>query len=113
MTTTANIAAKGTNGTGITEDLAQTLHNNLGRKVLAVVEPERFLPLLRYSAAADGKKEIAKDVFGLDLPPVDKSSFTAGRVAVWSNDLLRSLVGLENPQEAAAFLRWAKVRPTG
>jgi len=82
-------------------------------KVLAVVEPERFLPLLRYSAAADGKKEIAKDVFGLDLPPVDKSSFTAGRVAVWSNDLLRSLVGLENPQEAAAFLRWAKVRPTG
>lgn len=82
-------------------------------KVLAVVQPERFLPLLRYSAAADGKKEIAKDVFGLDLPPVDKSAFTAGRVAVWSNDLLRSLVGLDDPQAVAAFLRWAKVRPAG
>lgn len=38
MTTTAKIASKGCNGTGITEDLAQTLHNQLGRKVLAVVE---------------------------------------------------------------------------
>ncbi|WP_248582578.1 hypothetical protein [Nocardioides sp. InS609-2] len=38
MTTTANISAKGCSGTGITEDLAQTLHNNLGKKVLAVVE---------------------------------------------------------------------------
>lgn len=38
MTTTAKISSKGTNGTGITEDLASTLHNNLGRKVLAVVE---------------------------------------------------------------------------
>lgn len=38
MTTTAKIAAKGTSGTGITEDLAQTLHNQLGRKVIAIVE---------------------------------------------------------------------------
>ncbi|WP_085894219.1 hypothetical protein [Nocardioides sp. PD653] len=38
MTTTAKIAAKGCQSTGITEDLAETLHNNLGRKVLAVVE---------------------------------------------------------------------------
>lgn len=38
MTTTAKIAAKGTSGTGITEDLAEKLHNQLGKKVLAVVE---------------------------------------------------------------------------
>lgn len=38
MTTTAKIAAKGCNNTGITEDLAASLHNQLGRKVLAVVE---------------------------------------------------------------------------
>ncbi len=80
-------------------------------KVLAVVDPDRFLPLLRYSAAADGKKELTREVFQLDLPPVDKTAFTIGRVALWSNDLLRSLIGLENPQDAAAFLRWAKIRP--
>ena len=38
MTTTAKIAAKGTNGTGITEDLAKRCHDQLGRKILAVVE---------------------------------------------------------------------------
>lgn len=38
MTTTAKIAAKGTKGTGITEQLAAALHDNLGKTVLAVVE---------------------------------------------------------------------------
>lgn len=38
MTTTAKIAAKGCDSTGITEDIAQQLHNNLGRKIVAVVE---------------------------------------------------------------------------
>jgi hypothetical protein len=38
MTTTANIAAKGCSGTGITEELADALHGQLGRKVVAVVE---------------------------------------------------------------------------
>lgn len=38
MSTTAKIASKGTNGTGITEDLAKRCHDQLGRKVLAVVE---------------------------------------------------------------------------
>ena len=38
MTTTAKIAARGTNGTGITEEMAARLHDNLGEKVLAVVE---------------------------------------------------------------------------
>jgi hypothetical protein len=82
-------------------------------KVLCVVEPERFLPLLKYSAATDGKKEMAKLVFDLDLPPAAPSSWTIGRLAVWSNDLLRSLVGNDIPdlQQAAQFLTWAKNRP--
>lgn len=38
MTTTAQIAAKGCSDTGITEQLAEKLHNQLGRKVIAIVE---------------------------------------------------------------------------
>ena len=82
-------------------------------KVLCVVEPERFLPVVKYTAAAGGKKELAKLVFDLDLPPVEKGAWTIGRLAVWSNDLLRSLVGNDIPdlQQAARFLQWAKARP--
>jgi hypothetical protein len=82
-------------------------------KVLCVVEPDRWLPVLRYSAPTDGKKEIAKLVFDLDLPPAAKTSWTIGRLATWSNDLLRSLVGNDIPdlQLAARFLAWAKNQP--
>jgi hypothetical protein len=82
-------------------------------KVLCVVEPERYLPVLKYSAAADGKKEIAKLVFDLDLPPAEKTAWTIGRLVLWSNDLLRSLVGNDFPdlQRAARFLTWAKSQP--
>ncbi|MGZ6812093.1 MAG: hypothetical protein ACXVF0_20655 [Blastococcus sp.] len=82
-------------------------------KVLCVVEPDRFLPVVKYSAAADGKKEIAKLVFDLDLPPAAKVSWTIGRLAVWSNDLLRSLVGNDIPdlQLATQFLMWARNQP--
>ena len=82
-------------------------------KVLCVVEPDRWLPVLKYSAAADGKKEIIKLVFDLDLPPAAKTSWTIGRLATWSNDLLRSLVGNDIPdlQLATQFLAWAKNQP--
>jgi hypothetical protein len=82
-------------------------------KVLCVVEPERFLPVVRYTAAAGGKKELVKNVFDLDLPPVEKNAWTIGRLAVWSNDLLRSLVGNDIPdlQQAAKFLQWATRQP--
>ena len=74
--------------------------------MLCVVEPERFLPVLKYSAPTDGKKEIAKLVFDLDLPPAEKVAWTIGRLVVWSNDLLRSLVGNDIPdlQHATQFL---------
>ena len=82
-------------------------------KVLCVVEPDRFLPVLKYSAATDGKKELAKLVFDLDLPPAEKVAWTIGRLAVWSNDLLRSLVGNDIPdlQQATQFLAWARTQP--
>ena len=82
-------------------------------KVLCVIEPERWLPVLKYSAATDGKKEIAKLVYDLDLPPAAKTSWTIGRLATWSNDLLRSLVGNDIPdlQLATQFLAWAKSQP--
>jgi len=82
-------------------------------KVLCVVEPDRFLPVVKYSAATDGKKEIAKLVYDLDLPPAAKVSWTIGRLAVWSNDLLRSLVGNDIPdlQLATQFLMWAGRQP--
>jgi hypothetical protein len=82
-------------------------------KVLCVVEPDRWLPVLKYSAATDGKKEIAKLVYDLDLPPAAKTSWTIGRLATWSNDLLRSLVGNDFPDLhlATQFLAWAKNQP--
>jgi hypothetical protein len=82
-------------------------------KVLCIAQPDRFLPVLKYSAATDGKKEIVKLVFELDLPHAEKVAWTIGRLAVWSNDLLRSLVGNDIPdlQQATKFLAWAKTRP--
>jgi hypothetical protein len=82
-------------------------------KVLCVVEPDRFLPILKYTAVVDGKKEIAQLVFDLHLPPVEKAAWTIGRLVIWSNDLLRSLVGNDIPdlQQATQFLSWAKNRP--
>ena len=82
-------------------------------KVLCIAQPDRFLPVLKYSVATDGKKEIIKLVFELDLPHAEKVAWTIGRLAVWSNDLLRSLVGNDIPdlQQATKFLAWAKTRP--
>lgn len=75
-------------------------------KTLAVVDPERFLTVLTYAE----KREIASAVYGLDLPDVDGTSWTIGRLAVWSNDLLVELLGdgFADQQQAASFLRWAK-----
>lgn len=38
MTTTAKVLAKGTKNTGLTEELAKKLYDNLGSKVLVIVE---------------------------------------------------------------------------
>lgn len=74
-------------------------------KTLAVSQPDRFLTVLTY----ERKREILGALFGLALPDVDGSSWTIGRLAVWSNDLLAELLGdgFADQQHAAAFLDWA------
>jgi hypothetical protein len=78
-------------------------------KTLCVVYPERFLTIVTY----DQKRSMAHAVYGLDLPGADRVSWTIGRLIVWSNDLLRELVGdgFVDQQHAAQFLWWAKDRP--
>jgi len=81
-------------------------------KVLCMAYPDRFLPIVKYTGAA-GKREIASAVFGLTLPAPDSVTVTIGRLIVWSNDRIVSLLGdhFEDMEHAAAFLWWAKDQP--
>ena len=78
-------------------------------KVLCIMEPDRFLPILMYTGVA-GKREIAQSVYGVSLPSPQATSATPGRLVFWSNDLLRELVGdgFASVQHASEFLWWAK-----
>lgn len=79
-------------------------------KVLCVMHPERFVPILIYTSPNGGKREIAKLVFGLDLPARDRTTWTIGRLITWSNDLLVDAAGqgFEHLQHLSSFLWWAK-----
>jgi len=79
-------------------------------KVLCIVQPERFLPILIYSSEAGGKRQIANLVFGLSLPPQDRAQRPIGRLITWSNDLLveHAGTGFESLQHMSDFLWWAK-----
>ena len=63
--TTAQIAAKGCSSTGITEDLAQSLHANLGKKVVAVVE----LVSEARSEKRDGKEKVVLSILTIEPAP--------------------------------------------
>jgi hypothetical protein len=80
-------------------------------KVLCIVHPDRFLPILVYTGLA-GKREIAEKVFGLRMPAPESISWTPGRLSYWSNDLLRGLAGdgFVDTVHVAEFLWWAKDR---
>lgn len=82
-------------------------------RVLCIMEPDRFLPLLTYSSSAGGKREITRSMFGLELPAPDSGAQTIGRLAYWGNDLLVELVGREfvSLDHARQFLWWAKDEP--
>lgn len=82
-------------------------------KVLCIMHPERFVPILVYTSPHGGKREIARQVFGLDLPARDAATLTIGRLITWSNDLLVEAAGdgFENLQRLSAFLWWAKDQP--
>ncbi|MFJ8112461.1 hypothetical protein [Streptomyces sp. NPDC096132] len=79
-------------------------------RVLCVTQPGRFLSILKYTTEAGGKREIARKVYGLELPAPESVNWTLGRLIFWSNDLLYTLVGagFANQQHSAAFLWWAK-----
>lgn len=78
-------------------------------KVLCMVEPQRFLPINKYTGLA-GKREIAKWVYDLNLPRPESTSWTIGRLIFWSNDLLLELAGdgFSDTEHSAGFLWWAK-----
>jgi hypothetical protein len=77
-------------------------------KTFSVAEPDRCLPIVTF----DDKKAIVLAVYGIELPVVDETSLTLGRLGVWSNDLLVDLAGegFDDLHHIAAFLRWASGR---
>ncbi|QDW30917.1 hypothetical protein FFF93_014920 [Arthrobacter sp. KBS0702] len=78
-------------------------------KVLCIVDPERYLTILMYTGVA-GKREIARSLWGLELPDPERVDWTIGRLILWSNDLLLALLGdgFRHQQHASEFLWWAK-----
>ena len=78
-------------------------------KVLCMVEPQRFIPILTYDSKA-GKRQYAKWVFDLDLPEPASVSWAIGRLIIWSNNLLMELAGegFEHAEHVGEFLWWAK-----
>jgi hypothetical protein len=80
-------------------------------RILAVARPERFLPVLTVDGGSggEGKRELTRSVLRLELPVVDRSRHTVGRVACGSNDLLVDALGagFADLDDAAAFLLWA------
>jgi len=78
-------------------------------KVLCMVEPQRFIPILTYTSKA-GKREYAKWVYDLDLPEPAAVSWTIGQLILWSNDLLVQFAGegFEHAEHMGEFLWWAK-----
>jgi hypothetical protein len=82
-------------------------------RVLCIAEPERFLPIFIYTSPAGGKREIARRVFGIELPAPETTSQTIGRLVFWSNDLLVDLIGdrFVDLDHARQFLWWVKDHP--
>ncbi|SDE60903.1 hypothetical protein [Auraticoccus monumenti] len=80
-------------------------------RALCVAHPDRFLPLLVYTSARGGKREIAEAVYGLKMPKPEVVTWTLGRLIVWSNDVLVDLLGdgFHDLAHASHFLnsRWA------
>lgn len=84
-------------------------------RVLCVMYPDDFLTILKYTTEAGGKREIARMVYGLAPLTPESVNWTLGRLILWSNDLLSTLVGqgFANQQHSAAFLWWAKGQVEG
>ncbi|WP_435735294.1 hypothetical protein V5D56_10480 [Cellulosimicrobium sp. PMB13] len=83
-------------------------------KVLCVVYPDEYLTILKYTGTA-GKLEVARAIWGIEFPDPHRVTWTIGRLVVWSNTLLRALIGdgFQTQEHAAAFLWWAKDQQFG
>lgn len=83
-------------------------------KVLCVVQPDRFLPILTYTSPNGGKRELARQIWGLELPDPNRVNWTIGRLIFWSNDLLMELSGdgFAHNTQVSQFLWMAKDRET-
>jgi hypothetical protein len=77
-------------------------------KILSIGDLDRYLPVLTYAR----KRELAASVYNINLPSADVGSWTLGRLAVWSNNLLLELLGtgFHDNHHAAEFLRWADAK---
>jgi hypothetical protein len=79
-------------------------------RILAIARPERFLPVLTVDGGSggEGKRELTRSLLRLELPGVDRTRHTLGRVACGSNDLLVDALGagFVDLDDAAAFLLW-------
>jgi hypothetical protein len=66
----------------VTDDPGITgFRESLLTRVLCVVEPARFLPILIYTSSNWGKKEIAAAVFDIEPPSQKSTSMATGRLA--------------------------------
>jgi hypothetical protein len=101
---------KGNRGMGF-----RGLKESLLTKVLCMVEPVRFLPILIYSSPNSfGKKELADAVFRVNFPKAERVQWQIGRLVIWSNDRLVELLPQRFRDDlmwASEFLWWAKDQP--
>lgn len=80
-------------------------------KVLCITHPWRFGAVLPYeSSNGKGKQHIGRVVFGLPMPDPDSTGMSRGRLAYWSNDLLRDAL-LALPGAPFVDLEHAKAEP--
>lgn len=81
-------------------------------KVLCIQYPDRFLPILTYTSPNGGKREMARMIWGLELPDPNRVNWTIGRLIFWANDTLIELAGdgFAHMQHVAEFVWMAKDR---
>lgn len=116
----------GPEGTHLEDRLSDLILSNRGRgfrglkeslltKVLCMVHPNEFLPILIYSSPASyGKKELAEAVFGVMFPKAERTKMQIGRLVIWSNERLIEMLPDRfriDLMWASEFLWWAKEQP--
>jgi MoxR-like ATPase len=84
----------------------------LATKSLAVVEPDRWLPLYQYSGSKGKVHLMGSPELGIEIPP-DLEEWSLGRRVEWTNDRLRKLMDPYLPGDPwgqMVFLYWLRDR---